>query len=207
MSLHNLKYSKFIDDFFVVKKIIFKSDIEESIKKEIFSSLNNLQGNNIFSLSTKNVLNKINKFNIINEYKVKKHYPSSIEVNLKETKILAYFIENNSKVFLGENGKKIKKTKNINKDLPLIVGLVDINKFLILKKKLNNNGFNLGQFKKFYFFKSNRWDLIYQDELIVKLPIDNIDNSLKKLKQIIESLNLQNTKIIDFRIKNKIIFS
>ena len=89
----------------------------------------------------------------------------------------------------------------------MIVGQVDIKKFLYLKKKLINNGFELNDFEKFYFFKSNRWDLLLKNKIIVKLPIDNLDISLSLLKNIIESSNLNDVRIIDLRIKKRVILS
>jgi len=76
-----------------------------------------------------------------------------------------------------------------------------------LKKKLINNGFKLNDFEKFYFFKSDRWDLLFKNKITVKLPIDNLDISLNLLKEIIENSNLNDVKIIDLRIKKRVILS
>ena len=149
----------------------------------------------------------LDNFNIISEYKIKKEYPSVIKIELKETNILAYYFHDNEKIYLGENGKAIKNKQSVKDDLPLIVGQVDIKKFLEMKKKLIKNGFKLNDFEKFYFFKSNRWDLLFKNKIIVKLPIENLDVSLSLLKDIIENSNLNDVKIIDLRIKKSVILS
>ena len=76
-----------------------------------------------------------------------------------------------------------------------------------MQKKLIENGFKLNDFEKFYFFKSHRWDLLFKSKIIVKLPIDNLDVSLSLLKDMIKSSNLNDVKIIDLRIKKRIILS
>ena len=206
-SIHNVNSTNSINNFFKIKKIILKSSIEESINKEISASLDQFYNFNIFSINPIEIRAILDNFNIISEYKIKKEYPSVIKIELKETNILAYYFYDNEKTYLGENGKAIKNIQFVKDDLPLIVGQVDIKKFLDLKKKLINNGFKLNDFSKFYFFKSNRWDLMLKNKIIVKLPIDNLEISLNLLKNIIENSNLNDVKIIDLRIKKRVILS
>ena len=207
LSVHNLNSINFINNFFKIKKIIVNNDIGENFNKEILASLNKFYNFNIFTVNSDEISNVLNDFSIISEYKIKKQYPSVIKIDLKKTNILAYYFENNQKTFLGENGKKIINKKYTNRDLPLIVGEVDIKKFLELKKKLINNGFKLNDFDKFYFFKSNRWDLLYKNRITIKLPIDDLNFSINLLKDIIQNSNENNIKIIDLRIKNRVILS
>ena len=207
LSIHNVNSTNLIANFFKIKKIILKSSIEENINQEISASLDQFHNFNIFSIKPNEFKAILNNFNIISEYKIKKEYPSVIKIELKETNILAYYFYDNEKTYLGENGKAIKNIQFVKDDLPLIVGQVDIKKFLDLKKKLINNGFKLNDFSKFYFFKSNRWDLMLKNKIIVKLPIDNLEISLNLLKNIIENSNLNDVKIIDLRIKKRVILS
>tara|TARA_B100000686_G_scaffold110172_1_gene117338 strand:- start:61 stop:747 length:687 start_codon:yes stop_codon:yes gene_type:complete len=206
-SIHNINSTNFINDFFKIKKIILKSSIEENINQEISQSLDQFYNFNIFSINPIEIRAILDNFNIISEYKIKKEYPSVIKIELKETNILAYYFNDNQKTYLGENGKIIKKKKFVKENLPLIVGQVDIIKFLDLKKKLINNEFKLDDFAKFYFFKSNRWDIQFKNKITVKLPIDDLDIALKLLKDIIKNSNLKDVKIIDLRIKKRIILS
>ncbi len=207
LSIHNINSTNLINSFFKVKKITLDSNIDEPINEEIFSSLKKFYNLNIFSKNLKEIENILDQFNIINEYKIKKEYPSNIKIELIKTNILAYYYDNNEKTYLGENGKKIKEINSIKTDLPLIIGKVDINNFLSLNKKLLDNGFELNDFVKFYAFKSNRWDLLYKNKILIKLPIDEVDFSLNLLKRMLEISNLENVNIIDLRIKNRIILT
>ena len=184
-----------------------QESVNSFYSKKISNSLNKFYNDNIFSVNSEEVKEILDNFDIISEYKIKKEYPSNLKIKLKETNILAYFFENNQKTFIGENGKKIENKIVIRDDLPLIVGNVDIKEFLELKKKLNDNGFKLNDFKTFYSFKSKRWDLLFKNEIIIKLPIDDIEFSINLLKKIIKNSNIKDIKIIDLRVKNRIILS
>jgi len=206
LSIHNTNLKKTSESFFNIKEIKLNTKINEKIRQDIFNSLSEFQNTSIFSKNLQEIKNKLNNFNIIGEYKVQKKFPSSIDIEIKNTKILAYYYENNIKTYLGENGKKIIQDISIKKNLPLIIGIVDTDKFLYLNKRIIANGFNLNDFPKIYFFKSNRWDLLYKNTLLIRLPMSDLDKSLSQVRKIIEKSNLNNIKIIDLRLDNKIIF-
>ena len=94
-----------------------------------------------------------------------------------------------------------------NDNIPLIVGTIDIKKFLELKKILINKKFKWEDFTTFYSFNSNRWDLIYKDQVTIKLPMNNLDDSLNLLKKIIKKQDVIIFKIIDLRLKDRVILS
>tara|TARA_B100001540_G_scaffold164713_1_gene145665 strand:- start:17 stop:703 length:687 start_codon:yes stop_codon:yes gene_type:complete len=207
LSTHNLNSINSANEYFKVKKIVLKGNIEENLNREISTSLDKFYNYNIFSINSEEIKNILSNFNIISEYKIKKEYPSVIRIDLKKTNIVAYYYDKNQKIYIGNNGKKIKKNNLKNKDLPFIEGQVDIKKFLELKKNLINKGFKLNDFSKFYYFKSNRWDLLLKNEILVKLSADDLEFSLKLLKDIIKSSNISGIKVIDLRIKNRVILS
>lgn len=207
LSTHNLNSINSANEYFKVKKIVLKGNIEENLNREISTSLDKFYNYNIFSINSEEIKNILSNFNIISEYKIKKEYPSVIRIDLKKTNIVAYYYDKNQKIYIGNNGKKIKKNNLKSKDLPSIEGQVDIKKFLELKKNLINKGFKLNDFSKFYYFKSNRWDLLLKNEILVKLSADDIEFSLKLLKDIIQSSNINDIKVIDLRIRNRVILS
>ena len=182
-------------------------EIENDFKEEISIALNQFNNTNIFLINPKDVEIVLNDYNLINKYKIKKEFPSVLKVELKKTNILAYFFENNKKIYLGENGKKIENLYLVNNDLPLIVGNLDIENFLDLKKKLLQNGFKINDFSKFYSFKSKRWDLVHKKKITIKLPIENLDYTLTLLREIIDRSNIDKIEIIDLRINKRIILS
>ncbi len=207
LSIHNINFNEKINNTFKIKKIILMGEIENDLKEEISIALNQFNNTNIFLINPKDVEIVLNDYNLISKYKIKKEFPSVLKVELKKTNILAYFFENNKKIYLGENGKKIENLYLVNNDLPLIVGNLDIENFLDLKKKLLQNGFKINDFSKFYSFKSKRWDLVHKKKITIKLPIENLDYTLTLLREIIDRSNIDKIEIIDLRINKRIILS
>ena len=133
LSTHNLNSINSANEYFKVKKIVLRGNIEENLNREISTSLDKFYNYNIFSINSEEIKNILSNFNIISEYKIKKEYPSVIRIDLKKTNIVAYYYDKNQKIYIGNNGKKIKKNNLECKDLPSIEGQVDIKKFLELK--------------------------------------------------------------------------
>ena len=205
LSIHNTNSLNFINNFFKIKKIEVIGNIDQKLNSDISLSLDKFYNINIFSLDVNDIKSELDIFAQLSEYNIKKEYPSSINIELKETNFLAYFVDNNQKYFVGENGKKIKEEENIINNLPLIVGQFEIKRFLNLKDLLLKNRFQLNDFTSFYSFKSKRWDLVYKNKITIKLPIDELEHSIFLLKSIIETQNIDNLNLIDLRISNRII--
>ena len=150
VSIHNFKITNNFNNFFNINKIEIKNGLNENLNQNILLSLNKFINSNIFLLKTEELAFLFDKFNLVEEYKIKK-YPSAIEVEVKQTEILAYFLENNQKILIGQNGKEIKDKIISTKDLPILIGTININKFLSLNKLLLENEFNLKDFKNLLF--------------------------------------------------------
>jgi cell division septal protein FtsQ len=56
-----------------------------------------------------------------------------------------------------------------------------------------------------YFFPSNRWDILTNDDILIKLPQDNFSMALNLAHKIISNDNLENKKLIDLRVNNHLI--
>ena len=58
---------------------------------------------------------------------------------------------------------------------------------------------------KLYFFPSKRWDILTYDDILIKLPQDNISDSLNLAYKIVNSNEFTNKDLIDLRVKNNLI--
>ena len=76
---------------------------------------------------------------------------------------------------------------------------------MILKEILDKSNFDESKIEKFYYFKSNRWDIKTKKGLIIRLPPEININLLNMINQIIEVENFKNIKTLDFRQANQII--
>tara|TARA_Y100001970_G_scaffold287861_1_gene413569 strand:- start:545 stop:1237 length:693 start_codon:yes stop_codon:yes gene_type:complete len=181
--------------------------LNEKEKSNLEKNLEVFINKNIFII-TKEEAEKILKDNsFIDSYDIIKIFPSKLLVNIKKTKFVGITFLDGKKFYIGKNGKLteislVKKEYN----LPQVFGSFEVNEFLKLQNILNRNGFNLDQIKKYYYFKSNRWD-IQNNDVILKLPSQNIEKSLKNYRSLLSSDKDIKTRLIDLRMKNKIIFT
>jgi len=91
------------------------------------------------------------------------------------------------------------------KDLPHFYGKFKREEFLKFSNVVNNVGLKTKDISSFYFFPSGRWDIKFKDGLLLKLPNTDLNNVLSKAILLKKNQNFSNSKIIDLRIKNKII--
>ena len=191
-----LDYSVTIDEISV-------SGLTDNGNLQVTNSLNNLFFKNLFIINKEEINKIISKYNIIEEYNIKKIYPSKLNINIKPTKFIAK-INDNNQLLVGTNGKIIIEKKN-DKKLPSIIGEFDSNKFLKFKKSVDNSKFDFNQFKSIFFYSSDRWDILTADEIMIKLPSKNLLNSLNLAHDIIKNNQYINNEIIDLRISGHVI--
>ena len=56
-----------------------------------------------------------------------------------------------------------------------------------------------------YYFKSNRWDLKFNNDIVIKLPEKIKKETLDKIFVFLKNIKFEKKKILDARIKNQII--
>ena len=169
---------------------------------KISNELNNLFYKNILLIRKEEIQKVIGKYNIVEEYSIKKIYPSTININIKPTKFVARLSNNDQ--LIGANGKLIESKEN-NEILPYVFGEFNRKEFLIFKKSITESRFTFTKFKMLYFFPSRRWDILTNDDILIKLPQDNIFESLNLAYKLINSNDFKNKYLIDLRINNHLI--
>jgi cell division protein FtsQ len=169
---------------------------------KIFNDLNNLFYQNILFVHKEEIQDVISKYNIIEEYSIKKIYPSTININIKPTKFIARLSIDDQLV--GANGMLIKDNEN-KELLPYIFGEFNSQNFLNFKENTDQSKFTFAKFKMLYFFPSNRWDILTNDDILIKLPQENILESLNLAFMIANNNDFKNKNIIDLRMNNHLI--
>tara|TARA_B100000795_G_scaffold205619_1_gene159120 strand:+ start:16 stop:693 length:678 start_codon:yes stop_codon:yes gene_type:complete len=170
---------------------------------KIYNELNNLFYKNILFVRKEEITDVIKKYNIIEKYNIKKIYPSTINIDIKPTKFVARY-SSNDQLLVGANGKLIKDKEN-SEVLPYIFGEFNSKDFLIFQKKITESKFVITEFKTLYFFPSNRWDILTNNDILIKLPQNKISKSLNLAYKILSSNELQNKNVIDLRVNNHLI--
>jgi cell division protein FtsQ len=158
---------------------------------------------NIIIVGKEEINRIIKKYNIIEEYKIKKVYPSTLNIEIKPTKFVAKVTDGNQ-LIVGANGKLIFSELN-EKILPYISGEFDSEEFLKFKKNVEISKFNFTEFKTVIFFPSNRWDVLTIDGILIKLPQSDMSESLNMAHKILASTQFKDKSVIDLRIKSHLI--
>ena len=188
-----------------IDKITIKG-LEGKEKRELLSNLEFLNLNNIFFLDKFKVIEKLEANELIDNYTVFKKYPSSIEIRINKTKFLANVFIDGKSFVLGSNGKLIQ-TVDKNNNLPNIFGDYNKDSFFNLLKSIKKSNFELFEIKNLYFFKSGRWDLETNDNMIIKLPKKNLVASLNLALDLINYNKSKNIKILDLRQEKQVIIN
>jgi len=198
--------SKFVENQNSYSATINQIDIVGLSKKDnkkILNELNSLFYKNILLIEKTKIQKVISKYNIIEEYNIKKIYPSTIRIKIKPTKFIAK-INNNDQLFVGANGKLINDKTN-NEILPYVSGEFKSRDFLIFKKNIEKSKFTFKELKRLYFFPSSRWDILTNGNILIKLPQDNFLESIDLAYMIINDDEFKNKNLIDLRVSNHLI--
>ena len=89
--------------------------------------------------------------------------------------------------------------------MPYIFGKPEIQEFLKFKKIIDSSKFSYNEIKHIYFFSSKRWDVKFNDNILLKLPNNLTQETLDNLYEFLENYNRENLNIIDARLENKIV--
>ena len=200
-SLNNYKLNQL--KLYKINKINI-SGLNAIENSNILEDITSLDLNNIFFLDTVKINKILSENSLVENYKIIRKYPSTLDFQIKKTNFLAQITKNGRTFLVGSNGK-LTQDNFINQKLPYIFGNFEVEYFLKLKKIIDQSQISFDEIKNFYFFPSKRWDIELKNNILLKLPTDNLSNSID---YSIEFLNLEYSnekKIIDLRIKNQII--
>ena len=196
LDLNNIKLEKI--------KNINVSGLDHEDKKKLLNEIKSLELKNIFSFDILELKKIFGENTLIEKYKIFRIYPSTLAIEIQKTNFLAKISSNNKIYLVGTNGKL--SNANISKiKLPFIFGNPDIQNFLKFKKIIDDSKISYNKIKNIYYFQSKRWDLELENNILLKLPKDNIKISLDNSFEIINLNNFLNNKTIDTRIENQII--
>tara|TARA_B100001121_G_C18556772_1_gene558356 strand:- start:177 stop:860 length:684 start_codon:yes stop_codon:yes gene_type:complete len=205
-TISNNNLNKFVDDKFSVKKINIVTKFPE-INEKITSKINFLYSENIFLIKKYELYNNLSEFKFLENIYIKKKYPSTLDIYVNRTDIIAITYIDNEKYYLGNNGKFIPTTNiYFDKKLPIIFGKFQVKDFFHLLNLLKTQKIEYEKIEKYYFHKNKRWDLYFENKNVIMLPNKNIIKSLKLLKKFEDKKSIKNTTI-DLRINDRVILS
>lgn len=202
-STYNIQNTFSLSSKIKIQEVIVENNLildEQMIKKK----LSFLYRTNIFLLNTDKIASELKGIDFINSFEIKKLYPDKIKIKVFEKKPIAVIQNKQVKKYFTNSGEIINfiDLKEYN-DLPIVFG--DKENFLIFYQKLKQANFPINEVKKFYLFESKRWDLITNNDQVIKLPIKNYESSLSNFIGLKKKPNFQKFKTFDYRIKDQLI--
>ena len=201
-----LKFPSFLNNSFQIKHIIIEGSIK-SDRSQIENNIIEFSGNLIGS-----------KFNTIKELvestkwvkraSIKKVLPSTLIIKLIENEPYAIYFREGKSFLIDLDGSIITEINldNYDGDLLFVRGENSPNSLEKLIKDISITFPNLMQnLKELEFIEKRRWNLRLNNKLLVKLPDENVQQSLKNLKQLFEEQEVMQSNIIeiDLRVKGR----
>ena len=202
-SINNLSLNKI--NFNKIKNIKI-TGLDTVDSNDLKNNIQNLKFENFFLLSSKKIVQIINSNNLVENYKIFKIYPSTLDIQIKKTVLLAKINQKGALYIVGSNGKLLNSNLS-NNELPYIFGKPDITEFLKFKKIIDNSKISYKEIKSFYYFQSKRWDIKLKNNIEIKLSNKNMIESLENVHRFLNDKSFENLKIIDARINNQIIIN
>ena len=193
----------FFDTKLNIKEIIIENNnvLKDS---EIKRELTPIYNKNLLFLNANHINEILVKQNFIKSYEIKKIYPNKLKIKIFEKKPIAILQHKKEKFYFTENTDLIDY-RNLEeyKNLPIVFGNKE--NFEKLYKDLKKNNFSIKQIKKFYYFNSNRWDLLTNEDQMIKLPIKDYISSLENFINLRNKKNFEKYKTFDYRINSQLI--
>ena len=204
-TLVTINNKKLTYDFYKIKNFTIKG-LNQSETEKLRDNIKIFEDINIFEFNKKDISKIIYSNKIIESFKIIKIYPSTLKIDIQKTKFLAITKKNGNDYIVLENGNLIEY-KDENLDLPFIFGDVNVNNFLFFKKMIDSSKFEFKKIKNLYYFKSNRWDILTNQGLTLKMPLDLTVQELNNFFKIIKKDNFRDMKLFDFRQKNMMVIN
>ena len=198
-----------INNYNLYNKNIFNIDKVDvngfSEKKNIMikNEIKNILGKNIF-LIKKNYFKKLFNRNDTKDLIIKKVYPNKLIINFIPSKPVCVILFKDSKIILGDNGKKLN-IETIEKKLPKVSGSKNFSNILKVVNMLKLSKLDYDKIDEIIFFKSGRFDINLENKILIKFPIRYTKEIINYSSYLLNDKRFINSKVIDLRLENKII--
>ena len=193
-------------NFFEIDKIEIKNlkILEKKRIKNLF--YNELFGSSLLILDKKKINSILNDNKLIEYIELKKIYPSKLQIIIHEKETIAIINFKQTKYYLTKSGEEIEFFQNfILEKLPNIFGKQK--NFLEVYSALSQLKFPISEIRSFYYFDIGRWDIILNNNKVIKLPVINFVDSLKNYMELNKKINFKKYSIFDYRIKDQLILN
>tara|TARA_Y100000590_G_C15647668_1_gene987523 strand:+ start:311 stop:1084 length:774 start_codon:yes stop_codon:yes gene_type:complete len=206
IKLFKTNVQNFSDNFSYNLKFSEINGLYNIEKDEIYKIIQPYLNTSIFLLPMDSISNSIYENNWVKSVVLKINYKNKIFVEIKEFKPLGIYIFNNKKYYFNLNGKIIdyaNSTNYENKNFIIFKGAsstMHASKLLKVLEKLNTSF--IEQIIEAQFIENRRWNLLLNENILLKLSENNLKLSLEnyiKLSKDLRKNELTGIKVIDLR--------
>ena len=206
ISLGTLSHKDFYENNLIRLNQIIITGLDERNNNDLVNRLDYVRLNNLFFLEKTKIIEIINTNPLIEKYSVFINYPSTLNIKIEKTKFLAKVNKDGKSFFLGSNGK-LMESFQIRNDLPSIYGDFNNENFFNLKKIIDESDISYEQIKNLFFFKTGRWDIETHEGLLIKLPKNRVEKSIKLLIDFLDQNKEKKLNLVDLRQYNQIVIN
>ena len=206
ISLGTLSHNDFYENNLIRLNQIIITGLDEKNNNDLVNKLDYIRLNNLFFLEKTKIIEIINTNPLIEKYSVFINYPSTLNIKIEKTKFLAKVNKDGKSFFLGSNGK-LMESFQIRNDLPSIYGDFNNENFFNLKKIIDESDISYEQIKNLFFFKTGRWDIETHEGLLIKLPKNRVEKSIKLLIDFLDQNKEKKLNLVDLRQYNQIVIN
>ena len=209
-----LKESYFTNKFIIFDQYLMKNGFRiknidviglQNLSQDYFNNIINKHNDvNIFYINLGVIYNEIIKNSWIKEAKIERVLPDTIKIKILEKKPIAIWQNKKGNKLVTLNGEIISNG-NVNtfkNNFPIIKGykakenISSILKILETDKNLSKNIWSLR------FISQRRWDLYFDQGLIVRLPSQNINKAWQKIVKLQQHYNILNLRLTEIDLRN-----
>ena len=203
LNLHKLNIFK-INKIEIIQDSILAPDL--NLKNKLIQDLDYLRDKNIFLIDSDQLELKLLKNEWISKFDIRKNYPSKLIINFEKTKPIAS-IQVEGKNFLIGSNYKIIKPNSQEYNLPQVFGKPKMSDFQKIIKEIELSKIDFKNVQDFYYFKSNRWNIKLDNNILIKLPSNDVSKSLNLAWKILKDEKILNKNVINLSVKNQVIIN
>ena len=201
-----LKFPSLLNNSFQIKNVIIEGS-EKSNISEIENNVTEFKGN-LIGLNFNSIKEIVESSEWVKRVSIKKVLPSTLKINVTENDPYAIYFQEGKSFLIDLDGSIITEINlnNYEDDLLFVRGENSPELLEQLIRDISIAFPNLTQtLEEVEFIEKRRWNLKLNNKLLVKLPDENIQQSLKNLKQLFEEQEIMESNIIeiDLRIQGR----
>ena len=201
-----LKFPSLLNNSFQIKNVIIEGS-EKSNISEIENNVTEFKGN-LIGLNFNSIKEIVESSEWVKRASIKKVLPSTLKINVTENDPYAIYFQEGKSFLIDLDGSIITEINlnNYEDDLLFVRGENSPELLEQLIRDISIAFPNLTQtLEEVEFIEKRRWNLKLNNKLLVKLPDENIQQSLKNLKQLFEEQEVMQSNIIeiDLRIQGR----